>query len=506
MKLIYLIALLAGMASEVSSADVAHSLAGNNSIEIKAQIKKVKTKYFRRLGKPVIYNAGYRCVNPYWSVNDFNSNGINEIVLSMPATTVFTSHTSPAEPFIFSIDKRGQLKDVTRKMFSGKIMSADLTGDISTADLNGDRLPDIFIPDGGIDTYSNGVPVGPWLGATPKIALSKGDTLVDVSDSFLSYPYLFAHSGAVSDLNNDGLADIFVGSISSGQNKPPYLMINGGGGSFVYNTDRLPENIIKGDSNWTILPDGGVLGSGNQFTGSLFTDINNDGYSDLILTASDSTPNSIAILNGSGSFNSSLQIRLPYGLYGPGRSINYKKTDGSFSSIQGPGTVSLNPRAMDVNNDGFQDLIIEQTYNDADRGVFYRGGRIQILVNKGGLRFDDETSMRGSPGFDSGVNYDSYHGTLSIFDINGDGFKDIIAVRVNTGSYESHVFINDGSGRFSRYIPPGLPREGFIIPVIGGKNSKTQVAVFNTINNKEVAWYETVAYTCDLKGQVYQSP
>jgi hypothetical protein len=113
--------------------------------------------------------------------------------------------------------------------------------------------------------------------------------------------------------------------------------------------------------------------------------------------------------------------------------------------------------STDLNDDGYLDLVIVQTVVDPAASIYYRGGRIQILINQQGKGFQDETAQRGSPGFDTFNNYDSYHGTLTVFDINGDGAMDLIAVRTTLGRYENHIFLNDGNGSFTRAEVQGLP-------------------------------------------------
>lgn len=447
---------------------------------------------FKPTGKPITLDAGTRCSVPYWAVSDFNSDGNKDIVLAMPSTTVFTSRALSSEPFVLSVIRNRKIKDA-RNLFVGNLPTFELPTDVYTEDLNGDNKPDLFISDAGIDSYKDGIPVGPWIGSTPKISLSTGSGLLDVSSAYSSYPASFIHSSTVADIDRDGDIDIYSGSTLAAQGKLPYLMINDGLGNFTINTDRLPQFILGDTGNWTVLPDGGVKGSGNQYTGSLFVDINNDGYKDLVLMQSVSTPRSVVLINTNGSFNNNNRIELPIGLFGEGQITTYS----NGNNITRSGNESLNPRAVDINKDGYMDLVIENTLIDPTNLIFYRHGRIQILINNQGQGFTDETDLRGSPGFMTDRNYDSYHGRLTITDFNNDGFEDIIAVRVN-GSYESYIYLNDGSGKFYRHIPKGIPRDGFIVPF-----DKNRVVLFTTKDNREIPWENGVAYTCKIKSQIY---
>ncbi|MBK7792909.1 MAG: VCBS repeat-containing protein [Betaproteobacteria bacterium] len=200
-----------------------------------------------------------------------------------------------------------------------------------------------------------------------------------------------------------------------------------------------------------------------RFTGSLFADVDRDGYPDLIVLPNPFTPTGLLFLNDrSGDFSRSPWIELPPGLYGSGWLVRVQNPDGTFVTpypqSPGPSSIHLDSKAVDVNGDGYPDLVILQTQRQGEPpgNVYYRGGRIQILINQGGRGFVDETAARGAPGFEAPTNYDAYHSTLRVTDVDGDGFPDIIATRARA-NYEQHVFLNDGTGRFTRASLPGCP-------------------------------------------------
>ncbi|MBK7080556.1 MAG: VCBS repeat-containing protein [Betaproteobacteria bacterium] len=60
-------------------------------------------------------------------------------------------------------------------------------------------------------------------------------------------------------------------------------------------------------------------------------------------------------------------------------------------------------------------------------------------------------------------------------DVNGDGFPDIVATRA-ISNYEQHVFLNDGTGRFTRASLPGLPQDGLHVVLSGGIGQPTRIA------------------------------
>lgn len=460
---------------------------------------------FTPLGKPSTYDAGIRCAVPQWSVADFNRDGRRDVVLGLTASSNFTSAATTGELMIWNGQADGSLKEQTALSFTGSVTSAYGYTRVIAGDLNGDGVPDIFVADQGIDTYANGVPVGPWLGATPKMALSNGTALVDRSNTLSTLPLLFAHSAAIADINRDGNLDLYIGSISAGTDRTSYLLINDGRGNFTRNQSRLPTRLtVSGSSPLTPQTDGSQLSEGDQFTGSIFVDHNNDGAPDLIVLPSNSTSYGLILTNdGAGDFSKSTPLKLPAGLYGAGWTKFKTNPDNSVTITQGPGTVFLDAVAIDINSDGYQDLIVVETIVDPLTGIYYRGGKLQILINQRGAGFVDETASRGAPGFDTTINYDSYHGTLTVADVNGDGYPDIVAVRVAPSFYETHVFLNDGKGKFQRATVTGLPTTGFLVP-ISRVDEPIRIAHFNTVNRRLVPWAGSQILACDLAVQVYQ--
>ena len=408
-------------------------------------------------------------------------------------------------PFVWISSYSGNIEDKTASILSGPGIVTTGFSSLLTGDLNKDGSPDIVIPDSGLDTYKDGVGVGPWLGSTPKLMLSNGSLLVGSSGQFSGISPSFLHSAAVGDVNGDNAPDLYMGSITTHiTEKAPYLLINNGGGTFTWTQYLLPDLLTNPNSIPGNHPSSNVyITEGNQYTGSNLLDFDRDGDYDLFVFASDSTTFSYALKNdGHGSFRLLPPIKLPQGLYGSGSSTFITNPDSSITIKQGPGSISLASQTLDINGDSWPDLLIIQTHNDAEQGIYYRGGKIQILINNQGSSFSDETTSRGSPGFEASSNYDSYHGTLSLFDVNRDGFKDIFALRVMGGGYETHIFLNDGSGHFSRASVTGLPTDGILVPISDDLNQATRLALFKTKNRLE-PWNGGTVGACTHTVQVY---
>lgn len=462
---------------------------------------------FVPLGVPQTYDLGFRCAVPFWAATDLNQDGRKDVVLGMTPTTAFTSASTPGEMTVWMGLPDGTMAEQTQQVFAGSVTAAYNFTQVRTADLNGDGFPDIFVADSGVDTYANGVPVGPYLGSTPKLALSANGKLTDRSAILSALPAAFLHTSALADINGDGAIDAYVGSISAGPDKTPYLLINDGKGGFSRDQSRLPSSItVSGTAPLVSQPDGSKIGTGQQYTGSIFLDYNNDGAPDLVLLPNNSTSDGMVLPNdGTGHFNRRAPILLPPGLWGAGSTRYSTASNGTTTIAQQRGTVSLDAVATDLNGDGYSDLVILQTVVDPAAGIYYRGGKIQILINQRGQGFVDETASWGAPGFDAVANYDSYHGTLTVFDINGDGALDLIALRTVPGGYENHIFLNDGNGRFTRAEVSGLPSRGVIIPLSAIPNEPIRIGLFNPVSDRLVPTPGGAVGACTLTVQTYQS-
>ena len=245
----------------------------------------------------------------------------------------------------------------------------------------------------------------------------------------------YSHSAAIADINGDGNPDIYVGNIYSAGQVPPYLLLGDGGTSMI-----VSEN----------LPIGVAPLSGATYTASLLLDVDNDGSPDLVLgSGGDSRDESLILFNdGTGDFSKRVAGRLPPGLFGTN-------------------TINLSFAAIDINGDGFTDLLVSQT----QKVPFYLGGAIQVLVNDQHGGFIDETSTF----LPTAVNLTGpWYQFLRVIDLNGDGVPDFYAQGVFGSVPESgsNVFawVSDGSGHY-------VPVDGSVI-----NNNNPFMVVFADLN------------------------
>ena len=230
-----------------------------------------------------------------------------------------------------------------------------------------------------------------------------------------------AHALATGDMNGDGLDDIFVGHQMYNQalNKTPqdgsgYALLQNKDGTFTLDIQPVFKKITL-TGQWA--DDVNLLDLH-------LTDVNNDGYDDLIAGwGHGKNTSSFVFLSNSGSYSEAKKIALPNSIYGENNQLHLK----TLSS--------------DLDHDGDNDLVIQWSRFDP----YYSGNYIQVLQNDGEGNFTDITDkISGSPYLDAYAK--SYVEHWQLIDVNNDGHMDIAGSIVATS--EPLIFLNDGKARF----------------------------------------------------------
>ena len=361
-----------------------------------------------------------------------------------------------------------------------------------TGDFNGDGFEDFAV---AWALFPHTVREDQKVNAPINIYLNDGNGRykedLDLYQSGKPPTHPFAYRLVAKDFNNDGVDDLFAGSMgiqvryedySQNHIKPyPHLLLlsdqngklidssskieddNNGNGmlcSFAHDAsagdpdgdgdaDIYACNVLlvnDGQGNFEIHPYINFEWSINNKYGnpmsSLVVDLNNDKYDDLVFWNfdnrqhwSDANEGYILLSDQTSKIENWNKIILPTGPFGE----NHNKYNHAASN--------------DLNNDGFMDVVVAVTRDNP----YYVGAYIQVLINDGSGTLIDETSSR----FSNQSRENNHHGEGNIYlrDMNNDNFVDIVhSTRdYSSGFHGAHIALNDGFGNFNSMPNRDLP-------------------------------------------------
>ncbi len=242
---------------------------------------------------------------------DLNGDGWTDAIV---ARLIFQT-SEVLEIDIFLNDQQGQLVRATGEVFTGEIPKVQHPWEIIFEDFNNDGRLDVFIVDTGMDK-------APFPGYQNTLILSEPDGKLRDATSNLPQQYDQTHSAAAQDIDSDGDIDLYIGNLGGG-GVPPQIWVNDGTGVFTVGYGLLPAAQLNGDLNW--------------YTESEFVDVNNDSFADLVLGQANPNRNSHVLLNdGTGQFTQ-MDAELPPSPLGPNDSV----PDIKASDINGDGYLDL---------------------------------------------------------------------------------------------------------------------------------------------------------------------
>ena len=339
---------------------------------------------------------------------DFNGDGFQDF-----AVFRLNFSTNPkADIQILVGDGTGGFKDGTKLIFGNTVPFTNFVARALVADFNNDGFDDLFCIDTGADAP-------PFSGGQNKLLLSNGRGNLTDQTSKLPLIDTFNHGASIADVNGDGRLDIIINSLTS--NVGTNLYIQDKSGVFATTNNLLPSAVV---GSATMQP--------FSSTWSTLIDINLDGQRDLIL----------------GTWNPNQLTRL---YFGDKSSIFQNEI---YSELPPSGLTSeivQQIQAIDLNGDELPDLAISTT--NGDYGASYAVGYIQLLVNKGGGKFVDETQLRLPQSTSSSPNGTAWYKYLVITDLDRDGKSDIVTI--SDGGEGLKAYMNDGSGKFIKEFSRG---------------------------------------------------
>jgi len=250
-------------------------------------------------------------------------------------------------------------------------------------------------------------------------------------NSFLFRNFYNGGGVAIGDINNDGLADVFLTS-NAGSNK---LYLNKGNFKFEDISDKA--GIIK-DDKWN--------------TGVVFADVNSDGWLDIYVCSSGNMSNGnrknkLYINNHNNSFTESAD---EYGL-----GISAYTTQVSFFDYDLDGDLDcfmINNSPIPVNQLDFSNKrdLPEKDWHVAE---FLKGGGDHLFRNDDG-KFVEVSKQAGIHG-----SLISFGLGVSVTDINDDGYPDVY---VSNDSYErDYLYINQKDGTFKDQLEQWMQHVSF---------------------------------------------
>jgi hypothetical protein len=378
---------------------------------------------------------------PKLAVADVNKDGLDD----------FYACGAKFQPGVLMIQQKdGTFIESDTALFNKFAVSEDV--DAVFFDANGDSYPDLFVTTGG-----NEMPVNE-LALLDRLYINDGTGHFTKAVDPMSVVFENKSCVAVADIDKDGDEDLFVGNLANpvkyGPPTTSYLYINDGKAHFT----KAGDNIIPLH----------LLG---MVTAASFTDIDNDGWKDLVV---------------SGEW-------MPMKIF--------KNNKGKFSEMDVPASTGLwqSIYTTDVNGDGFADILAG---NWGCNTKFWAGknGPLKLYVKD----FDNNGSTEQILAYTiNGKEYpflakDELERALPVLkkyylkysEVAGktvqyifyDLFKDYLELKAEV--LESSCFINDGKGNFKRM---DLPQELQFAPIFA----------FTPYNNNYLAcgnFYNVIPY------------
>lgn len=295
--------------------------------------------------------------------SDVNGDGYNDVLI--------TGINSPSYYIskLYTNDGTGTFTEMIGTPFAGVGASS-----VAFSDVNGDGYNDVMITG-----WNNP------FGSMAKLYTNDGTgTFTEMADT--PFEGVRRSSVAFSDVNGDGHNDVLITGESNTSNRIAKLYTNDGTGNFTEMENTPFEGV--------------------HYSDIAFSDVNGDGYDDVLITGLTMTYKRIAKLytnDGMGNFTEVTTV--PFiGVF-----------DGAIAF-------------SDVNNDGYNDVLITGQNNIEQRST-------KLYTNDGTGTFTEVTDVP----FD-----DVYHGDIAFSDVNNDGNNDVLITGSATGAYIAKLYTNNG--------------------------------------------------------------
>lgn len=298
---------------------------------------------------------------------------------------------------------------VTNQIFQGVFY-----GDSAVADFDNDGKTDFII---------SGAKPG-YIGYT---GIFKNNNGIFAENTNTSLSQIMYSAIAVGDLNGDNNQDFIVTGTKTGENSPIVFEIyyNNGDGSFTKNTTSGIPGVKYGsvaiaDLTNDGLPDIVVNGNlGSQYITKVFRQNQDGTFSDLNAGLLGTYFSAIKVFDANADGNPDILVTGLSTNYRPETKLYINSGSGTFTekTTTLPGIYISSIDAMDINDDGYPDLLISGTN-------YSRIPTLTIYTNDGSGNFTIQEN-----GF-TGI----YNGNSKFIDYNNDGLIDIFSIGRNANN------------------------------------------------------------------------
>lgn len=342
------------------------------------------------------------------SNKDIDGNGYADVIVganqySNNTGRVFIFHSKGTHGI------NGEYSHQASRIITGEPASGFGTA-IASADINGDAYGDLIVS-------------APSAGNQGRVYVffSSGDAGIVITSALLASNTITGQSSSwignsldVADFNGDGYADIVVGA---------YMAANTAGRVYVFHSTGLLGITASSASEATNIINGVPSGPYGRFGYYVATgDINGDGYGDIVVGGRDG--NSYAhrayVFHSSGS-----------------EGITASSAESASTIIEGGSTSSFafSLAVGDINGDRYDDIAVGTTY----RSIVY------LFHSSGpsGITIFDASSASATVANPTATYFGT---TVSLGDLNGDGYADLIVSDHDYASNTGRVYTFHSSG------------------------------------------------------------